>query len=183
MEMVRLFLAVPVPKKIKEELAKEAAKIKASLTDWEVNWVVPENSHITLIFFGWAKQEDLEGLKKEIPQVAEKFPAFKISTGLVSFGDHPIWFDLEKGEENIHKLQQELGKKLTLKGSYLEKRPFHAHLTIGKIKKKGRSKLPKVEKSFKWKADKVVLYQSKLRRSGSLYTELASFPLGETDNF
>ena len=68
-----------------------------------------------------------------------------ISTGLVSFGDHPIWFDLEKGEENIHKLQQELGKKLTLKGSYLEKRPFHAHLTIGKIKKKGRSKLPKVE--------------------------------------
>jgi len=183
MEMIRLFLAVPVPKKIKEELAREQEKVKNSLSDWKINWVAPENFHITLIFLGWVENEKVKTLKGDIAGAQKNLPDFEISTGSLTFEERPIWLEIKKGTEKLQKLQEILGKELSIKGSYLEKRASHPHLTIGRVKNKGKSKLPKIKKSFTWKADKIVLYQSKLRRSGSVYTELVSFPLGKTDNF
>lgn len=176
--MIRLFFAVPVPPRTKQALAKEITEVKTALSDWKVSWDKPENLHLTLIFLGWVPQSKVEDLKEEAADAIKGFKPFEIFTGELVAKDNPLWFEIKKGKEQLFELRQQLGEKLSVKGLSLEKRLYHAHLTIGRIKRKGRSKLPKIEKSFRWKADRVALYQSRLRRTGSVYTELASFPLG-----
>lgn len=175
--MLRLFLAIPLPTEVKKEIGREIVKAKDSLTDWKISWVSPENLHVTLIFLGWVSEEKIELLKQEASGAVSNFSPFSVSTGLVSANRHPIWFEIEKGGKELDQLYQRLGEKLSIKGSFLEKRPFQPHLTIGRVKKRGKVPLPQSKGSFQWKANRVVLYQSKLKRSGAIYIELASFPL------
>lgn len=173
--MIRLFLAVPVPKEIKRRLAAEIEKVKKSLPDWKINWVTPENFHITLLFLGWVREEDIERVKREAADAVCDFPTFEISAGPLTFEERPIWLEITGGRKDLQRLQEALGTNLSTKGSYFENRIFHPHLTIGRVKNKGRTKSPQIKKTFSWKADRIVLYESKLRRKGPIYTELASF--------
>lgn len=174
--MVRLFLAVPIPQDIKNQLAKEIEKIQKQLSDWQVNWVKPENLHVTLIFLGWLEKDKIAEIKKETAQAVKGIGDFKITTGPLNTRNRPIWFELTAGEEEIVNLYQEIMAGLAFKGPE-ETRPYHAHLTIGRVKKRGKSKSAAVTKTFTWEADRVVLYESKLRRTGPIYKEVASFPL------
>lgn len=175
-QMIRTFLAVSLPKETQSDLGQEIEKIKSTLPDWQVNWVKPENLHLTLIFLGWISEENIETLKTEVSTALKDFLTFEVSTGELSTLGRSLWFEIEKGGLELTKLHQQLKKELSIKGPD-ENRPFHAHLTIGRIKKKGKSKLLKVERSFSWKADRVILYKSRLRHGGPIYTPLASFPL------
>lgn len=176
-QTIRTFLAAPLPKEIQANLDQEIKKIKNALPDWQVNWVKPENLHITLIFFGWIPKEKIGTLKKDVRTALEDFPIFEISTGELSTPDHPFWLKIKKGKQELAKLHQQLKKDLSIK-SVNENRSFHAHLTIGRIKKKGKSKPPLQTKTFHWKINRVILYESKLGCEGPTYTELTSFPLG-----
>ena len=174
----RIFLALPVPSKIKNQLGEASGKIKKQLSDWQINWVPTRNLHITLIFFGWVEEKQLEILKKEIATEVRKFIVSKVSTGQLNTQNRPIWFEIEKGQEELTHLQISIAKRLTIKGSE-ESRSFRPHITIGRVKKRGKSKSRRVEESFSWKVDRLVLYESKLTREGSSYRELLSVPLGK----
>lgn len=178
-QTIRTFLAAPLPKEIQADLGQEVEKIKNALPDWQVNWVKPENLHVTLIFFGRVPEEKIGTLKKDVGTALEDFSTFEISTGELSAPGRPFWLEIEKGKQELAKLHQQLKKNLSVK-SQNENRSFHAHLTIGRIKKKGKSKLPKIEKSFSWKVDQVVLYESKLRREGSVYKVLKTTNLSQS---
>lgn len=175
--MPRLFLAVPVPNRIKTQLAAEIGKLQKSLPDWTINWVAPENLHVTLVFFGWVKEGGVEPLKTEISTAPSGFAPFKITTGELSLEGRPLWLEIEAGREEMEKLAQALAEKLTLKGSLAEERGFHAHLTLGRVKNRSKSKLPEVKERFSWKADRVALYESRFEGGRRIYTETASFPI------
>lgn len=177
--MVRVFLAAPIPSKTKELLGKQIGKIREKLPDWEVNWEVPKNLHITLIFFGWITKKQIIQTQREIETTIKNFPSFEVAAGNLSFHqNHPIWFEIENGKGELNQIYQLLKKKLSIKGSTTEKRTFHPHLTIGRVKNRGKAhKTPETGKLFSWEVDKLVLYESKLSREGSTYTELALFPL------
>jgi len=177
--MVRVFLAAPIPPKTKELLGKQIRKIREKLPDWKVNWEVPKNLHITLIFFGWITEKQIAQIQREIEGTVKDFPSFEVTVGNLSFHqNHPIWFEIEKGNEKLNQIYQLLKKKLSTKGSTAEKRAFHPHLTIGRVKNRGKThKTLETGKLFSWEVDKLVLYESKLSREGSTYTELALFPL------
>ncbi len=176
--MNRTFLAVPVPLKTKDHLNQRIKKVRRALPDWEVNWEKPEKLHVTLIFFGWTTEEQVSRIRREVAAAVKAFPAFEVSTGKISIQDRPIWFEIEKGEKELIQLLQILKEKLSLKGSTAESRPYHPHLTIGRVRKKGETRqLSASEGSFSWKADELTLYESELRRTGSIYTKIAAFPL------
>ncbi|MDP1710663.1 MAG: RNA 2',3'-cyclic phosphodiesterase [candidate division WWE3 bacterium] len=169
--MPRLFLAVPVPREIQEKLRKEIEDLKKTLKDWKVNWVTPENLHLTLVFFGWVKDEEIENLKNEVSAAVFDFAPFEVATGTLTYAGRSLWLEIKKGREELHRLAEKLEENLTIKGSE-EYRPFYPHLTIGRVKKKGKSKLPKDIPTFRWKADRLVLYESKLKRTGPTYHPL-----------
>uniref|UniRef100_A0A831Z2N4 RNA 2',3'-cyclic phosphodiesterase n=1 Tax=candidate division WWE3 bacterium TaxID=2053526 RepID=A0A831Z2N4_UNCKA len=177
--MRRLFLAVPLPRQIKKRLALEVEELRKLLPDWTIKWVDPENLHITLVFFGWVKEEQIETLQAEIRTAVPESLPFDIATGKLSRKGRPLWLEIESGRNELQALAETLSKKLTLKGSLKEEREFHPHLTLGRIKKRGRKNLPKTDQSFGWRADRLVLYESKFVRKQRIYEEVFSFPLGE----
>jgi 2'-5' RNA ligase len=176
--MPRLFLAVPLPGRVKKQLAAEIGKLKKSLPDWNINWVAPKNLHITLVFFGWIKEEQIETLKAEVSAAVSGSLPFEVTTGNLSLEGRPLWLEIEQGRDKLQLLAENLFKKLTLKGSLEEERGFHSHLTLGRVKKKGKSKLPKAKAKFSWKVSRLVLYESRFVRKQRIYEEAFSFKLG-----
>src|SRR3990172_7454680 len=176
--MPRLFLAMPLPGQVKKQLTVKIGKIKKSLSDWTVNWVAPENLHITLVFFGWVKEEQVKIIKTDIAEAVSGLPAFKIITGKLSVEGRPIWLEIEDGRGKLHKISEALVRKLTIRGSLEEERGFHPHLTLGRMKKRGETKLPSVSETFSWKVSRLVLYESKLSPKGPTYIPRSSFSLG-----
>ncbi|NIT04568.1 RNA 2',3'-cyclic phosphodiesterase [Candidatus Saccharibacteria bacterium] len=176
--MIRAFLGVPLPQSVKKELGKEIKKLTTALSDWNVNWVKPENLHVTLIFFGSIPEEGVEALQGEIEPTLTGVGPFKVKTGALFASQRPVWLEIDKGGDKLAELQKRLADNLSLKGVE-ESRPFHPHLTLGRVKKRGRAKPPKASKNFSWKADRAVLYESKLDSSGSTYKELFSFTLSQ----
>lgn len=175
--MPRLFLAAPLPGEVREKIGKKISLLKNSLPDWQVNWVSPENLHITLVFFGWIKEEQILKLKREISRSVTNFPSFQMKTGKIAVAGRPIWFEVEDGQEKIQRIAENLSENLTTRGSLEEAREFHPHLTLGRIKKRGKSRLPKVASTFSWKVERLVLYESKFIRKERIYKEIFSFLL------
>lgn len=174
--MVRLFLAVPLPNQVKKQIEPEIKRVKGSLSDWNVNWVAPENLHITLVFFGWVNEEQVETIKAGTLAAVSGFSPFEITTGKLSLEGRPLWLEIEQGKEKFKSITETLFKKLTIKGSLEEERGFHAHLTLGRVKQRGKSVMPVVRDSYAWKAKRAVLYESTYKGGKRIYTETTSFP-------
>lgn len=177
--MQRVFLAVPIPEKTKLAVGREIERLKKSLFDWNISWLAPENLHITLVFFGWVQEEKIEILKTEIAAAGSGFAPFEIATGKLSLKGQPLWLEIGQGRKEIQRIVEKLAKELTIKGSPEEERSFHSHLTLGRVKKCGKSRLPAVSASFSWKTDRLILYESKFIRKQRVYQELFPFPLKE----
>src|SRR3989304_9130995 len=123
--MQRLFLSIPLSNQVKNQIAPEIERFKKSISDWEITWVAPENLHLTRVFFGWVKKEQIESLITEIGRAVSDFPSFKITTGKVSAKRWPIWLEIEQGREELNRLAEELVHQLTIKGSLEEGRGFY----------------------------------------------------------
>ena len=175
--MPRLFLAVPLPAEIKNTLAQEVGQLKNLLPDWRVKWVAPENLRITLIFFGEIKEEQIHDLKDGIAKTVRDFSSFEISTGGLAGEGRPIWLEIKNGQKELTRLFQKLAEALTIKGSAEEDRPFHSHLTLGRIKKRGKIPLPQLKRAFSWRVKRLKIFESQLRRTGPTYTPRAGFEL------
>jgi len=173
----RIFLAIPVPPAVKKRLGPSVSDLKNKLSDWRINWVAPKNLHITLVFFGWVKAEQVKTIRAESSAAISGSLPFEVATGELSLEGRPLWLEIEQGQDEIKSLAENLSNKLTQKGSLEEERGFHSHLTLGRVKKKGKSKLPKAKAKFSWKVNRLVLYESRFVRKQRIYEEVFSFPL------
>ncbi len=185
---MRLFVAVPFPDEIKNELGK-------LIDDWrkekdKVGWVKKENLHLTLKFLGEAPPEKLEGLKENLIASLNGLTAF--STSLSGTGAFPnlnrarvIWIGVSEGKEQLSKLAQKVEEATRPLGFPAEEREFSAHLTVGRVKNDRLSnQLSTKVRACTFEAKgiivtEVVLYQSELAPGGSIYTPLARFELAE----
>lgn len=92
---------------------------------------------------------------------------------------------LVNGREVFTLLQKQIETQLEKIGFQPEARPFHPHLTLGRMKS-SRGKEELVERIEKHKeeefgavqVERVVLFKSDLRPSGPIYTPLGDMKLG-----
>ncbi len=185
---MRLFVAVPFPAEVKNELGK-------LIDNWQrekdkVGWVKKENLHLTLKFLGETPVEKLEALKANLSSNLKTPSAFTLS--LSRAGAFPnlnrarvIWIGVSEGREKLVELGQKVEEAARPLGFPAEEREFSAHLTVGRVKNNRLSErlLAKVRAcTFEVKGiivSEVVLYQSELAPEGSIYTPLARFELAK----
>lgn len=181
-EAIRAFIAIELSPQIKEELSKVQTDLKAVGAD--VKWTKPQSMHLTLKFLGNITQEKVEEIKKVLGGISSRHKPFDIS--LFKIGGFPkleyprvIWVGIDKGCSEAEAIAKDLEEELSQIGFEKEKRPFAAHLTLGRVKSpKGRSEL--VSKivaldftpSASCRVDRVILFQSTLTSKGSIYTPL-----------
>ncbi|MBU1204729.1 MAG: RNA 2',3'-cyclic phosphodiesterase [Nanoarchaeota archaeon] len=129
---MRVFIAVEMPKEIKEilldaqnQINTEKAKIKPA-----------KAFHLTLKFLGEVEEKKIEEIKSTLNEIKFK----KISTTLTEIGVFPnesyirvVWAGLEDSEGKIKKLQQEIDSKIEKLGFKKDTR-FHPHVTLARVK-------------------------------------------------
>lgn len=159
----------------------------------QVKWVEPENIHVTLKFLGQIPEGRLEALFRGVQEGVEGFSSFSI--GLSQVGAFPnlrrprvIWIGVERGREELIRLQQSLERHICEHGFPKEKRKFSPHLTLGRVKSSmGIEALAEKIKGTEFtseeiRVEQVVVMKSDLTPKGPIYTPLKRFSLKEEGN-
>ncbi len=184
--MIRSFIAVKIPNTYKAPIQELLADFKS--TGAAVRWVKPESIHITLKFLGNIKEELVDKIALKISESVANRKYIELQVkGCGAFpgikSPRVIWLGIQ-GEVNLlGELQADLEKRLIPLGFAPEKRPFKAHLTLGRVKgSRGKGRLISIlrEKSnFEldpFEVKEVVLYRSDLKPTGAEYTALKVLP-------
>lgn len=161
-------------------------KLKANLKNENINWVNPDNIHITLKFIGETDINRIQQIKSVISVISENTQLFDLyikSTGAFSNYNNPkvVWFGMSESQ-NLLKLFNELNIKLETLGFEPEIKPFKAHITLGRIKFiKDKINFKKIVTSYsdevyqKINVDNIELFESILTPGGSNYKSLQRF--------
>ena len=185
---IRTFIAFKLPKNIISSIKKIQEDIKSCAV--KAKWINPENIHLTLKFLGNINHTDIERISETIiDTVKGHSPISLAAKGIGVFPNikrpRVIWVGITGEIEKLTGIQKDIEKNLEELGFPREKRSFKGHLTLGRIKGKINPKklldtMKKFErfKSESFIADKVFLFKSELKSTGSVYTELKSIPIG-----
>ena len=185
---IRSFLAFELPPEIREQI--ETVSKELQKTRMPVRWVKVDNIHLTIIFLGSVSEDIIDDIKEKVQVVVKGFSPIKV--GLNDVGVFPnwrrprvIWVGLDGEIEKLSILRNELQEKLKVLGVREEKRPFRAHLTMGRFKG-----LVDRDEELKWILDRyhditsdlhylneLILFKSDLKPDGPVYTKMAAWPL------
>jgi 2'-5' RNA ligase len=160
-----------------------------------VAWVPAQNLHLTLKFLGEQSDARLGEVVDALPLAARLCRPFAIALkGVGAFPtlDRPriLWVGLTEGGAEARSLQERVEAALEERGLARDTRPWHPHLTIGRIpddRRWRRDAGPALREvlaglatqSFgRLRVDRLALMRSDLGPGGARYRELASAPLG-----
>ncbi len=186
MKPLRLFIAFSTPPLVKESALRLIGTLRSANAD--VSWERGEKLHCTVKFLGDTAPDRIPGLMEVLTILAESVPPFAVSyrsVGCFPNNRSPrvLWIGIEDPSGTLKDLQQKLEASLTTLGFEPEDRPFHPHLTLGRVRspKNQRQLLAMMETvtfaSDLYTVDAFMLMQSELQPTGSLYREEKSFPL------
>ncbi|MCM8795890.1 MAG: RNA 2',3'-cyclic phosphodiesterase [Candidatus Omnitrophica bacterium] len=190
---MRTFIAIELPKEIKETLGLLQEELKKSGAD--VKWVSPSNIHLTLKFLGEIDAKKLNKLNEILENVALKQSPF--SLGIKGIGVFPnlnsprvIWVGVEKGDEETKRIAAILEEEIAKIGIPKERRPYSTHITLGRLRSGvNRMKLleqlnylkDKSEKiNLEFTVKKITLLKSTLTPQGPIYEILKEANLKTT---
>jgi 2'-5' RNA ligase len=159
------------------------------LRGFDVRWIADENLHITVWFLGEVK-EDVAARVIEVlraPWVIEPFDMSIAGAGAFppSGALRILWFGVSDGAEALTRTYAELAIRLAPLGYEAERRPYHPHVTVGRVKNADRVASRKARDVLReWAFDggsrrvaAVTLFRSHLSPRGSRYEPLLRVPL------
>ena len=192
--MIRVFVAVDLSSAALRELEKFIVKLASKR--WPVRWESVQKLHLTLSFLGWVKEDKLEAISGCVENGVQTISPFTIRLGKLGIFPNTlqpriVWLGIKGDQPSLVRLRRLVAENLIDAGFSDEKRSWIPHLTIGRVKKESsfRSKkelgrqLQKLELSefeASTLVDRIVIYRSILKPSGSKYVRLSEIPLNKT---
>jgi 2'-5' RNA ligase len=182
--MIRLFIAAIIPHSILSDII--AVRDAVFTQEAKIKWEPLDKLHLTIKFLGDTEESLLPNLYETISETAGKFAP--IETAFTRFGlfyrNHKpaiLWAGLE-ATEDLRRLKTETEKEFARFGFEEEKRKFKPHITFARLKgyENGNKIKELCERELphtRFFIEKIVLFKSQLRPSGSVYTALKSFEL------
>ncbi len=191
----RLFLAIPMPARVQELLARVSATLGAH--DWPVRWVGAESAHLTLHFIGETPPERGELVRLGLGSAVARHTAFSLETGDLGVFPHfgkprVLWLGLIGEVDRLAALQTELGKHLEKLDFEVDSRLSHPHITLGRVRDDPPANLgAQVQQAFNepeigwtvaetggpFEVTEVLLIRSYLKRDGAWHEPIARYPL------
>ena len=168
-----------------DEIIKKMKALQMSLsaTQADIKCVEPENLHITLKFLGEVGNAQLDQLIKSVHNVrVEPFHMLLSGLGVFPKSNRPrtVWIGVENGASELTKVFSDIEMKLVNMGFDAERRSFHPHLTVCRVRS-GRNRAQLVEEIARKvgyelgvvQVGKIVLKKSVLTQRGPIYSNLA----------
>ncbi len=184
---MRLFFAVPASRKVREVVQTAIESFPVDNPPWR--WIHPENFHLTLKFLGETDENLVPSLHDAASAVSSLVAPF--SMAFHGFGGFPslsrprvLFFEISSGFGELAALAELVEEAVEPLGFAREHRPFRAHLTLARIKRRLHPSVceklltvPPLPSSTVQEVDHFTLMRSHLRREGAIYEEIGSFPL------
>jgi 2'-5' RNA ligase len=134
---VRLFVAVNLPAEERRAAFEAAAPLRAARLP--VRWVREDGIHVTLRFLGEVGREQVAPLEGALADAVKGAKPFTIAIGGV--GAFPelarprvVWIGVDR-HPALELLANDVERTLTPLGFEAELRPFHPHLTLGRVER------------------------------------------------
>lgn len=180
--MIRTFIAIELDEPARQKIAELISRLKTSQSD--VKWITENQMHLTLKFLGNVDENKIPEISEALKSIADKFSSFDIH--LSGIGVFPnlnrprvIWLGIDKGADEVKKLNNLIETYLEKLEFAREKREFKPHLTLGRVRSfKNIYTLTKLMKEMNFDSGKdieikeVILFQSTLAPKGAIYNYL-----------
>jgi 2'-5' RNA ligase len=178
---MRLFLAINLPTDVRETLWEVAAPLRTAR--YPVRWVAAEAIHLTLKFLGDVDDMREDEIAAGVAAAVVGAKPFPLPVG--GFGAFPsaqrprvVWAGLEP-VPSLELLQHRVEQEMERLGFPTEGRPFHPHLTLGRVKRDARpaalaglaTDLDSLVYETEVSVESVDLMQSTLTPQGAQYTQ------------
>ena len=186
---MRCFVAIDLTTDVRAAIARAQTRVRTAATHADVRWVDPTQFHLTLKFLGAVADERVPAVSAALETaVAGSRPVALAAAGLGGFpslkSPRVLWAGITAGVPDLVQLAAGIDHGLAPLGFPPEARPLRGHLTIGRVRspRGGRELAAAVgaagASAFgSWTAPEVVLYESRLRPTGALYTPVSRHPL------
>ena len=181
-DVIRAFIAIEISDEVRERLKTLQRDLKK--TGAKVGWVAPENIHLTLVFLGDVFRSQVEPLANSLDAVAATFISFRYEVAGSGFFGPPrsprvIWVGVNESASAVTDFQARVMTAVHDLGLKTEDRPFHPHLTIGRVRTRDRvdeltSRLASA-KSTRYgsvEVHRLLIMQSHLEHQGVRYSVL-----------
>jgi 2'-5' RNA ligase len=182
---MRLFASLPFPPQAQEQIAHYSRALVPAFSRAHPSWVPQENLHLTLHFFGELEIKAATTLQVLLEESARPCPPLQLTTGKLSVLPSPraprvLYISTEiQPTEPLAELVDRLRDVASRIGAEIDSRPWKAHLTLARLKTPlipELSSLP-APPALAFTIDSFALMQSKLGRSGAIYSCLSLYTL------
>lgn len=192
-ETYRVFVAVPLPEQVKDEIEQAQQQLRAALSGKCVRWARREQFHLTLKFLGNVDVRRLEALTASMRGACAGFGVLRLRAGQIGFfpdarRPRVIWTQVRDREDQLPSLQRAVEAAGAGFTSEAPDPKFAGHVTLGRCRTILRSQADTLRRLAtamehrlfgEWTADRLDIIRSQLSPGGSRYTTLASLPLAE----
>ncbi|MBA2494146.1 MAG: RNA 2',3'-cyclic phosphodiesterase [Acidobacteria bacterium] len=179
--MKRIFAAIDISVEAKCKISSYIETLRREFPKLRVGWEKTEKLHLTLKFLGDTEESKTAELSQAVEKIARENPNFKLR--ILETGVFPsmhnariLWLALKDEKGSLMKINEQLESACGKLGFAPEKRNFKPHLTIARLREPNKSKdlvekhLNNIFETVEFKAGEIVIYESKLQSSGSIYS-------------
>ena len=183
---IRCFIAVELDKAVARKVARLQLRCKEKLGQncSKLKWTNPEHNHITLKFLGDVPDSLVNEICKALDQTLQQFEPFEIEPDRLATlpqrgTPRVLVVETTVANKQLEKLHATLQNELVKIGLPPDKRRFHGHLTLARIKnttvagqvREMVDEYPPVSLG-RQAVDRITLLQSQLDRTGPMYSRL-----------
>jgi RNA 2',3'-cyclic 3'-phosphodiesterase len=190
-EKRRLFIAIPVPERVKETLAKTQGQLKEILAAGSTAWTKPQSMHLTMRFLGDVSLKDIGQISERVRTSLKGFGPVQLICERLGCFPHlrfprVIWAWVHDAEERIQLFHQRINDAVAEYAEKPAENRFVAHITLARPKQLRRADAEMLARFLdesvalqfgSWQADAVELIHSQLTPQGIRYTTLDVFSL------
>ena len=191
MEQIRSFIAIELPREVKQALVSLQEKLKAA-GGAPVKWVDPGSIHLTLKFLGDIDSGITGGITAALEEAARGTHPFSVEVSGLGVFPNPrrvqvVWVGLTGELDKLNQLQKRIEAALVPLDFKVEGRAFTPHLTLARVRDyagpDARQKLGQLIEKAGFDAKTVIkvnavqLMRSQLTREGPIYTKISTIEL------
>jgi len=191
---LRVFLAAELSSDLRQKVVELQRQLRDTLP--EVNWVLPESIHLTLKFLGYVDAAMVEKLLPALEPVGSIQASLTLAIQGLGVFPHIrrpriLWIGCAGAIPSLVKLVSRIEGALEPLGFPLEKKPYHPHLTLARIKHDNSKVggvlthsglLEQPQALGILRIDRITLFRSDVSSFGAEYTSLGTVPMIQADS-
>ena len=186
--LLRTFISIPIPNEVRTKKNMLYSTLENSPS--KINWVKNEQLHLTIKFLGHTPESLFNEIKDGLCNIVSSITPFDLiidKTGCFPVPERPrvLWLGIDGNIKTLTNLFVKIENKMDQLGFSRDEQDYFPHVTLARVKYPQKYTpdvsifLNSTYDPIDFKVDRVQFLSSELLPTGTVYTLLGSFPLGE----